>query len=164
VLTEFEDTENRVVHAKFQAWRRNHPDAFFLTFGSKQRSRLHAASCPHSGDGHWTVEETGHSLTTHRKVCADTQEVLLAWAARLGVEVVRCADCLRGVALPTKGVSDTDALTSFSWGYWGWGNSVPQFLQAAAAHEAARGFMPPAFADVRLRRSGRAPGFNGRAF
>lgn len=34
----------------------------------------------------------------------------------------------------------------------------------AAAAEAARGFEPPAFADVRLRRSVRAPGFNGAAF
>jgi hypothetical protein len=54
-------------------------------------------------------------------------------------------------------------LTAFSWGYWGWGNSVPQFVQAATAHESANGFQPPAFADVRLSRSVRAPGFNGRA-
>lgn len=55
-------------------------------------------------------------------------------------------------------------LTAFSWGYYGWGNSVPQFLEAVAAAEASRGFDAPVFADVRLRRSVRAPGFNGAAF
>ncbi len=54
-------------------------------------------------------------------------------------------------------------ITVFTWGYWGWGNAVPEFLEAAASVEAARGFGPPAFADVRLRRSVRAPGFQGGA-
>jgi hypothetical protein len=55
-------------------------------------------------------------------------------------------------------------LTAFTWGYWGWGTSVPQFLEAAAAAESAGGFAPPAFADVRLRRAVRAPGFRDAAF
>jgi hypothetical protein len=54
-------------------------------------------------------------------------------------------------------------MTAFSWGYWGWGTSVPQFLEAATTAEAARGFAPPAFADIRLRRSVRAPGFRDAA-
>jgi hypothetical protein len=54
-------------------------------------------------------------------------------------------------------------ITVFTWGYWGWGNAVPRFLEAAASAEAARGFDPPAFADVRLSRSVRAPGFRGGA-
>src|SRR5712691_2713287 len=57
----------------------------------------------------------------------------------------------------------SEPLTAFSWGYWGWGNSVPQFLEAAARAEASRGWDAPAFADVRLSRSGRAPGFRGGA-
>src|ERR1700674_3869678 len=111
MLTEFQDDDSRVVHREFQSWRRRHPGGFFLTFGSKQKARLHATLCSHSGDVHWTVEETGQSLTTDRKVCAENQEVLLAWSARLGVQVVRCADCLRVVSLPTEGRSDTDAPT-----------------------------------------------------
>lgn len=54
--------------------------------------------------------------------------------------------------------------TAFSWGYWGWGTAVPRFLEAAAAAEGARGFDPPAFADIRLSRSVRAPGFRDNAF
>jgi hypothetical protein len=74
-------------------------------------------------------------------------------------------DDSRQVARPRKNVTRSqDKLTAFSWGYWGWGNAVPQFLAAAAAAEAARGFKPPVFADVRLRRSVRAPGFDGTAF
>lgn len=55
-------------------------------------------------------------------------------------------------------------LTLFSWGYWGWGNSTPQLVQAVDAVEAARGFAPPLFVDIRISRSVRAPGFNGHAF
>jgi Protein of unknown function, DUF488 len=54
-------------------------------------------------------------------------------------------------------------LTMFSWGYWGWGNAVPEFLRASAAVERERGFKPPMFVDIRLRRGGRAPGFHGVA-
>jgi hypothetical protein len=34
-------------------------------------------------------------------------------------------------------------MTMFSWGYYGWGNATAQFVQAADAAEAARGFAPP---------------------
>jgi hypothetical protein len=55
-------------------------------------------------------------------------------------------------------------ITLFSWGYWGWGNSVNKFIEATDAVEAARGYSPPIFADIRIRRSVRAKGFNGNAF
>jgi hypothetical protein len=54
--------------------------------------------------------------------------------------------------------------TLFSWGYWGWGNATPQLVQAADAAEADKGFRPPIFVDIRLRRQGRAKGFVGNAF
>lgn len=57
-----------------------------------------------------------------------------------------------------------EPLTIFSWGYWGWGTSAIQFVKLADAVEAARGFGPPFFVDIRLRRSGRAVDFSGRAF
>jgi hypothetical protein len=52
-------------------------------------------------------------------------------------------------------------VTAYSWGYWGWGTQIEHFLEAAEAHEAAAGYGPPAFADVRLQRTGRAPAFRG---
>jgi hypothetical protein len=60
--------------------------------------------------------------------------------------------------------SKTRPLTAFTWGYWGWGTSSERFVQAADAVEKARGFAPPFFIDIRIRRSVRAPGFNGSAF
>ena len=54
--------------------------------------------------------------------------------------------------------------TVFSWGYWGWGNATRQLVQAADAAEVAKGFRPPIFLDVRLRRQGRSKGFVGTAF
>lgn len=55
-------------------------------------------------------------------------------------------------------------LTIFSWGYWGWGSTTTQLVQAVDAAEEAGGFKPPIFVDVRLRRSVRAKGFTGKAF
>jgi hypothetical protein len=55
-------------------------------------------------------------------------------------------------------------ITLFSWGYYGWGNHTKQLVEAVDAVEASRGFAPPVFVDVRIRRSVRAPGFDGSAF
>ena len=55
-------------------------------------------------------------------------------------------------------------LTMFTWGYWGWGSTTRELVEAVDAAERARGFKPPMFVDVRLRRSVRAPGFSGGAF
>jgi hypothetical protein len=57
-----------------------------------------------------------------------------------------------------------EPLTLFSWGYWGWGNATARLIQAVDAVEAARGYKPPLFVDVRISRSVRALGFTGRAF
>ena len=56
------------------------------------------------------------------------------------------------------------SLTLFTFGYWGWGTSTPQLIQAVDAVEGARGYEPPIFADIRIRRAVRAPGFSGSAF
>ena len=55
-------------------------------------------------------------------------------------------------------------LTLFSWGYKGWGNSIPQLLHATQTAEQARGFLPPLFVDIRFRRAVRAEGFKEKAF
>jgi hypothetical protein len=60
----------------------------------------------------------------------------------------------------TTGVT-MDPLTLFSWGYWGWGSCVPQLLQDVDAVEAARGYGPPLFVDIRMSRDVRARGFMG---
>src|SRR5438874_12696499 len=57
-----------------------------------------------------------------------------------------------------------EPLTLFSWGYWGWGTCVPRLMEAVDAAEAARGYRPPMFVDIRISRSVRAPGFRGEAF
>ena len=55
-------------------------------------------------------------------------------------------------------------LTIFTWGYWGWGNATKQLVQVVDSVEASRGFEPPVFVDIRIRRAVRAKGFNGGAF
>jgi hypothetical protein len=54
--------------------------------------------------------------------------------------------------------------TLFTWGYYGWGNHTPNLLEAVDAVESRRGFRPPFFVDIRIRRSVRAAGFTGSAF
>jgi hypothetical protein len=55
-------------------------------------------------------------------------------------------------------------LTMFTFGYWGWGNATEQLVRLVDAVEQSRGFRPPRFADIRISRSVRAPGFNGNRF
>jgi hypothetical protein len=54
--------------------------------------------------------------------------------------------------------------TLFTWGYYGWGNHTPHLVEAVDAVETSRGFQPPLFVDIRIRRSVRAAGFTGSAF
>lgn len=56
------------------------------------------------------------------------------------------------------------ATTIFSWGYFGWGNATEQLVRTVDAVEWDRGFGPPLFVDIRIRRSVRAAGFTGFAF
>jgi hypothetical protein len=55
-------------------------------------------------------------------------------------------------------------VTIFTFGYYGWGNHTPQLVEAVDAVETGRGFEPPIFVDIRIRRSVRAAGFTGSAF
>ena len=55
-------------------------------------------------------------------------------------------------------------ITIFAWGYYGWGSHTRRLVEAVDAAEAGRGFEPPVFVDVRIRRSVRAAGFTGPAF
>src|SRR5947209_4600579 len=55
-------------------------------------------------------------------------------------------------------------VTLFSFGYHGWGNATPRLVELVDAVERSRGFAPPMFVDIRIRRSVRAAGFNGPAF
>jgi hypothetical protein len=56
------------------------------------------------------------------------------------------------------------SVTLFSWGYWGWGASTEQLIEATDLAERGRGFEPPIFVDVRLLRNGKAKEFVGNAF
>ena len=55
-------------------------------------------------------------------------------------------------------------ITAFTWGYWGWGTHAADFVRNVDAVERARGWRPPLFVDIRIRRSGRAPNFQQNAF
>jgi hypothetical protein len=61
-------------------------------------------------------------------------------------------------------MAQSSRMQLFTFGYFGWGNSTPQLVQAVDAVERSRGFKPPLFVDIRIRRAVRAAGFNGNAF
>jgi hypothetical protein len=56
------------------------------------------------------------------------------------------------------------SLLAFSWGYEGWGNHTEALVEIVDAVEASRGYGPPLFVDIRIRRAVRAIGFRDRAF
>lgn len=66
--------------------------------------------------------------------------------------------------MPATKPPTTDPLRIFSWGYDGWGNASKEFVKLADDVEETRGFAPPLFVDVRIRRAARAVGFRSRAF
>jgi hypothetical protein len=55
-------------------------------------------------------------------------------------------------------------ITAFTWGYWGWGTHAADFVRNVDAVERARGWRPPLFVDIRIRRTVRAPDFQQNAF
>jgi hypothetical protein len=55
-------------------------------------------------------------------------------------------------------------VTAFTWGYWGWGTHAEDFVRNVDAVERARGWRPPLFIDIRIRRTVRAPDFQQNAF
>jgi Protein of unknown function (DUF1653) len=70
-----------------------------------------------------------------------------------------------GLVRPVTGERDRMKLTTiFTWGYYGWGNATPSLVEAVDAVEASRGFEPPIFVDIRIRRTVRAEGFRGSNF
>jgi hypothetical protein len=56
------------------------------------------------------------------------------------------------------------SVTIFTWGYYGWGSHTPQLVEAVDAVETSRGFDPPLFVDIRIRRNVRAMGFQSNRF
>lgn len=54
--------------------------------------------------------------------------------------------------------------TIFTWGYYGWGNATAKLVEVVDGVERDRGFQPPRFVDIRIRRAVRAKGFQGNAF
>jgi len=55
-------------------------------------------------------------------------------------------------------------VTAFTWGYWGWGTHAEEFVRNVDAVERARGWRPPLFVDIRIRRTVRAPNFRQNTF
>lgn len=100
MIVEFHDQKGQRLHDKFQDWRREHQiqqGACFLSFAGKNNAQLHAvADCWHIGDANWDghrakgSKEKVFSLTKNRKVCADSPDELLLWAAEEGVTVKYC--------------------------------------------------------------------------
>ncbi len=94
MITEFSDKLQRDAHTRFQAWRREHPDGFFLTEKGKGSFVLHHVTCWHPGNDTWEPEDAGQSLTKKRKICSTDDSGLDAWAAQQGFTVRDCQHCV----------------------------------------------------------------------
>ena len=96
----FADGDGYVEHDAFQKWRLRHRGGFVLRFTAKHRAYLHRVHCPHFGKANRMFQIGGHSLTSHLKVCHESEKPLRTWAGRFGVKVIECSHCLRPEAEP----------------------------------------------------------------
>jgi hypothetical protein len=84
----FHDADGPGAHDAFERWRREHPDGLFINFGSPGDMMLHRANCPHF------VFHVPRSLTSYKKVCADSIDDLEAWAGRhSSSRLAACSTC-----------------------------------------------------------------------
>lgn len=104
MIIEFHDQHGQRFHDEFNDWRRQHQDAYYLSFSKKTFALLHDMTCHHIGgfdwDGYMPTGEL-HSATKNRKVCAESTDELLSWAEKEGVTVKPCSSCLKELPVIT---------------------------------------------------------------
>ncbi len=95
---------DEATHDAYRAWRREHPDGFNMTEGATGAFTIHWAQdrrennigrgCTHQGvsDIKYREDKDG-CYTTARKVCAETFEELIAWAAQHECATKNCRHC-----------------------------------------------------------------------
>ena len=70
----FHDADDPGANDAFERWRREHPAGFVLNYGSPKDMVLHTTDCPHF------IFREPRSLTSYKKVCADSLADLQSWA------------------------------------------------------------------------------------
>lgn len=113
------------------------------------------------------VDESGTTYTVERVAPLNghrTQELVLrSTGTTIAEGYIRPYAIVRTPAFLPHPAPD-DAVTAFMFGYWGNGSATLQLVEAFDAAEKERGFEPPLWVDVRIRRSVRAAGFRDDAF
>src|SRR5438046_1631625 len=91
-------------HEAFQSWRRAHVDGFHMTEGSQGVFTIHwtqdrhengaGRGCHHQGvSSNRYREDKGGCYTADRKICSDSLDELLAWAAERKYGCKNCGHC-----------------------------------------------------------------------
>lgn len=91
-MISFHDKADAEAHAKFQTFRREHPNAFVLNMRASRTGMFHLCVCDHLGDTEWTKEDGG-SLTSSEKICSEAKEELVAYAQRHDIGTHDCQTC-----------------------------------------------------------------------
>ena len=93
MIVEFYDKTNGDDHEKFQQWRRENDNGFFINIKSSNNIMLHRVHCPHPGGTEWEKGEWG-SLTKNRKICStDKNELLNHAKKKYTTDLKVCRDC-----------------------------------------------------------------------
>lgn len=95
-VIEFSLASNSNAHAMFQAWRRLHPDGFFLNCKTRNNTLLHHVECRHPGGTEWQASSDSN-LGKTLKICSTDYSELKALAAQRGLSVRDCKDCINEV-------------------------------------------------------------------
>ncbi len=93
MIVEFYDKINGDDHEKFQRWRRENDEGFFINIKSSNNLMLHRVHCLHPGSTDWKKGEWG-SLTKNRKICSTDKKDLSNWAKQnYKASLKVCRDC-----------------------------------------------------------------------
>jgi len=72
----FHDADAPGAQDAFERWRREHPRGFFLNYGSPSDMVVHRTDCPRF------IFRGSRSLTSYKKVCAESIDELEVWASQ----------------------------------------------------------------------------------
>jgi hypothetical protein len=90
----FHDQLDRNAHDRFQAWRRDNEDGFYLNRKTRRNGLLHRVDCWHVGGVDLPSGPAGSgSLTRVLKVCSLRADAIQRWATANSVAVGSCSHC-----------------------------------------------------------------------
>ena len=90
----YDRTDPDNAHDRFQQWRRENEDGYFLNIRGMNSVMLHRTHCPHIGGTNWEKDQGFGSLTKNKKLCSPDKDELVQWAnENAHSKLKECSNC-----------------------------------------------------------------------